>query len=299
MPHAKRSGTESTQMRTKVRNTGIKCLTRNVETDISRRRSMSVLVVNVIPEGIIFGADRLCQWTDGEHVGYGEGFKVLRWPNRRAVMGYVGMADLAGGAQNSTFEFLSDFIGEHHEFESLAVLAESLKDAVQIQYDSLELADDELLLIELAGFATMQNGIRVPQIWHITNAHGISTETGTYNAINNVFGVSDEFQNKYTAAQLANIRPVLRLEPYWMHQTMEFRLFNALAFSLEVFFALRLTHFGVNLLAEEPEIDVLNEFENRVRMKVLAYGGYNDSFESPVTRAVGLGCDILSLEWPE
>lgn len=263
---------------------------------------MSVLVLNVIPEGIIMGTDRLVRFGPDPNgqIGVTEGFKILRWPNRRAIMGFVGMGDLGRQAnRNSTYEWLSDFIGTHHDFESLSVLAQNLCDAIQQQYetDGWTGQNDEVLVVELAGFHTNAAGIAVPQVWHIANTHGIVD--GTYGNIDGHFGVSEECRSKYPQLQPVQLRQRMGVRPHWIHQTGEFQLFNNLCRALDAFFRLRLLQFGINPAAEPPGYDRLVDFESRVRMKILSYGAYNDAFETPTARSVGLGADVLFLEWPE
>jgi hypothetical protein len=270
---------------------------------IVQETAVSVLVVNIIPEGIIFGADRLSRWgPDHEgRIGYTEGFKVLRWSNRRALIGFVGMADLGRRSErNSTFEWLSDFVGEYHNFDSLRDLAHELNAAVHNQYrdDGWTDSDADLLIIELAGFERHGN-VLLPEVWHIANAHGINPNTGSYEGIDSSFGVSEECLSKYTEAQHTDFRRVLRQRPFWIHQTGDLGMFNSLCAGLDLFYDARLNMFGHDPVADPPALDALLEFESRVRMKVLSYGAFNDAFETPVARAVGGGCDVLSLEWPE
>ena len=71
---------------------------------------MSILVVQLVPEGLLFGADRnitsQLKLSDGsvEIVvsGQSERPKVLKWPNREVIVGYV------GAAASRVIHFLSD-----------------------------------------------------------------------------------------------------------------------------------------------------------------------------------------------
>lgn len=263
---------------------------------------MSVLVLNVIPEGIIMGTDRLIRWgrDPNGNVGFTEGFKVLRWPNRRAMMGFVGMGDLGRRAdRNSTFEWLSDFIGEHSDFSFLPELAQNLCEAVQNQFqqDGWQGDETDLLIIELTGFHLTDQGIPVPQVWHIANTHGINENTGTYDNIDASFGVSEECASRFN--DVGRVRALTGQQPFWIHQTGEIGLFNSLCVNLDRFYDDRLARFGVAIGTDPPEFDRLHEFESRVRMKVLSYGAFYDSFETPISRAIGGGADVLFLEWPE
>jgi len=265
---------------------------------------MSVLVVNIIPEGIILGADRLLRWgPDLENrFGFAEGFKILRWPNRRALVGFVGMADLGRRSErNSTFEWLTDFIGSHHDFDTLESLAAVLCNDIQTQFDNDGWSGDDgdLLVLELAGFGATAEGQRIPEVWHIANAHGIDTTTGTYTNIDSNFGFSEEFLQHIPLEGRTTIREVLAAQPFWIHQTGDFALFNDLCGRLDQFFDRRLEIAGIVPTELNAQYDRLLDFESRVRMKVLSYGAFNDAFETPVTRTVGGGADVLMLEWPD
>ena len=65
---------------------------------------MSILLVEVVPQGLVFGADRNVTFTKQrmtesgnitiEIHGQNQRSKVLRWPNRKALVGYVGAAEI-------------------------------------------------------------------------------------------------------------------------------------------------------------------------------------------------------------
>lgn len=59
---------------------------------------MSILVVQLVPEGVLFGADRNVTTTvqQGALIASGQAQrpKVLKWPNREIVVGYVGRAKI-------------------------------------------------------------------------------------------------------------------------------------------------------------------------------------------------------------
>lgn len=265
---------------------------------------MSVLVLNIVPEGILLGTDRLLRWGPDPMtrlVGHTEGPKIIRWPNRRALLGFIGMADLGRRVdRNSTYEWLTDFIGANHDFDSLTELANELCRSVQSQYldDGWNGEEDEVLVIELAGFQRADDGESVPQVWHIANTHGIS-DAGTYNAIDSNFGLSDEFASRFSPLSAADVKIRLAENPFWIHQTGDFENFNSLCRSLDEFYDRRLRSFGIDPAVEPPEYDRLHEFESRVRMKILTYGSFNDSFETPVSRSIGGGADVFFLEWPD
>jgi hypothetical protein len=148
---------------------------------------MSILLVELVPQGIIFGADRnitseergtpeFIDETDGKsyyeilhrHYSQSPRPKVLRWPQRKALIGYVGEAQINGVP---TDEWLYDFIGNHLKFDSFATLAESLRQSIEHQRRIDEGNDAASpLIIHLAGFEERE-GIQVPAVWVIRNEH--------------------------------------------------------------------------------------------------------------------------------
>jgi hypothetical protein len=75
---------------------------------------MSILVVQLVAEGLLLGADRNVTITvrEGEVIASGQTQqpKVLKWPNREIVIGYVGRAELN---EQPTYEWLYEFIGRN------------------------------------------------------------------------------------------------------------------------------------------------------------------------------------------
>jgi len=147
---------------------------------------MSLLLVELVPQGIIFGADRNItiervkvrheESQDGttfieerhEHRCQSPRPKVLRWPQRKALIGYVGEAQINNVP---TDEWLYDFIGDHLQFDSFETLAESLRRSVERQRRIDEGDNDPApIIIHLAGFEERE-GIQVPAVWVIRNDH--------------------------------------------------------------------------------------------------------------------------------
>lgn len=269
---------------------------------------MSVLLINVVPQGIVFGADRTVTWIDRNTeeldenvlhlhttIGYTKSAKVLRWQNRRALVGYVGWDSLGN---EPVHDWLSDFIGSHFTFNSLEALANQLRDAVQDQWDADHhvVEDGDILVIELAGFE-VRDGQMLPQIWHIANTHGLDEATGTYANVDNDFGVSDEFRSHFQNIAVANVRNQIetianQIRPYAIWQTGDLSTFNTLRAGLDQWYRLLVNNFDF------PVPETLRDWENQVRMKILTYGSYFEAFETPTNQIVGGGSDVLSLEWP-
>lgn len=269
---------------------------------------MSILVVQALKEGIIFGADRnitttsVRQMNEGQMIytvcGQSQRRKVLRWPNNKALIGYVGVASLAG---MPTDEWLYDFIGRNLSFTDFRELTTRLRDEVQAQrvIDEGE-GKAEGLIIHLAGFEEREQ-IQVPVIWFITNCHRLDPVQG-YTDIKKDFGVSEElWQTRYIGASTPqNIRNFLgqkasEFSPFWFHQGFDLGVFNTLTFFLNESFRLLIKSRPNNLSFPTS----LDEWGRHLSMSILTYGAYFQSFFGPSEQYVGGGVDIVSLPWPD
>ena len=136
---------------------------------------MSILLVEVVPQGMIFGADRNITLSrplissDGtqteyseEFLGYSQRPKVLRWPQRKALIGYVGAGSIGGLPAD---EWFYDFIGDNLSFQNFSVLATSLGERVEEQRRIDEgVGKPEPLIIHLGGFEE-RNNTMAPTVW--------------------------------------------------------------------------------------------------------------------------------------
>lgn len=268
---------------------------------------MSILVVQALYEGIIVGADRNVTQTsiretrDGKTAymikGQSQRAKVLRWPNNRALIGYVGAAAIGG---IHTDEWLYDFIGRNLDFQNFKKLAHSLRDEVQAQR-IIDEGDEEaeLLILHVAGFEKREQN-QVPVIWYISNSHKLDPQKG-YTDINKKFGVSEEFWKKEYFGHYSprDIRLHLKekaeaYEPFWFHQGIDLAIFNALDL------VLRKSIFRL-LIEKHPNHrfpSTLGEWNQYLKMSILTYQAYFQSFYGPSEQYVGGGVDIVSLPWP-
>src|SRR5487761_1116988 len=130
---------------------------------------MSVLAVELVPQGIIFGADRNITITDasGTQIRQGQTTrpKVLRWPNNRAIIGYAGLAEIQGVP---TDQWLYDFIGRHFEPSDNRALAEALRSELRAAIPP-EVRANEPLVIHI-GTYRHAGTTPTPECWFITNA---------------------------------------------------------------------------------------------------------------------------------
>jgi hypothetical protein len=264
---------------------------------------MSILLVEVLPQGLIFGADKNVTFTeqrmgrDGnitiEIQGQNQRPKVLRWPNRKALVGYVGAAEIGG---IPTDEWLYDFIGSHLDFPDFGELSESLRSEVEAQrrIDEGDLGPDPLI-IHLGGFEE-KDDIQVPIIWYIRNAHNFGALG--YEDIRKEFLNSEAFWHYFPDIRPHEIREVLRTmasryNPFWFHQGFDLGTFNLIEGFLKTAFRLLCERHPNHRLPES-----LPDWERQVRMSILTYGAYFQAYKGPSEQFVGGGVDTVSIEWP-
>ena len=264
---------------------------------------MSILAVHTLPQGIIFGADRNITQTkistDKSNrninivIGQTQSPKVLRWPNYKAIIGYVGQAVIGG---IPTHEWLYNFIGKHIEFSNLAQVAEELNKEVYNQ----RIIDEgntkpQILIIHLAGFEKVDD-IYIPLIYYIRNSYQL-TKNG-YTDIRKEFQCSEEFWKYFPGVPKDKIKDFLdslskNKVPFWLHQGADLGTFNI----LDIFIK---SAFNV-IFKNNPNLSfpiTLEEWEKHMKMIILTYEVYYQSFMGPGEQIVGGGVDIVSLPWP-
>ena len=265
---------------------------------------MSILVVQVLPQGIIFGADRnitetrVASDSSGKSVtivvGQSQRPKVLRWPNRRALVGYVGAARIGG---IPTDEWLYDYIGDHLEFSSFEELAHDLTEKIQRQRAIDEgQREPEALVLHLAGFEE-RDSYQVPVVWYIRNPYGM--KDGYYIDIRKEFMCTEEFWGyfpNFSPSQIMDRLTQLALnnQPFWFHPGLDLGTFNTLEAFLRGAFALLCQ---VHPAHSFPQ--TLHEWQQHLRMAILTYGAYYQAFRGPGEQYVGGGADTVSLGWPK
>lgn len=151
---------------------------------------MSILVVQLAPAGLLFGADRnittstmLTSGTSLIYVsGQAERPKVLKWPNHEVILGYVGQGRLAG---RPTDVWLYDFIGRHLQFSSLQELADALTRELDVLFPAFP---DVATILHLGGFE-LDSGNWKPRIFYIHNLSGMN---GDEYIVGKQFSNSDE-----------------------------------------------------------------------------------------------------------
>lgn len=258
---------------------------------------MSVLVVEVLSEGIIFGADR------NVTTEYGNGTtrqdearpKVMKWPTNEFLFGSVGVATVGGLPIN---EWL---IAQKDDFEaigSLEGIAQELHKRVQEQRAEDEGGKSaEGLIIHVGGFEK-KNEFWLPYVWHISNCYKLG-QFGYLPDFRKEFICSEAFWKVAEKIDPLEIRSYLRVlekqfTPVWFHQGIDLSTFNALESAIRSSFKL--------LCERHPNHDIPNTIEGwakHIKMQILMYGAYFEAFHPEGERYVGGGADVIFAPWPD
>ena len=256
---------------------------------------MSILVVEILSEGLIFGADRniTSSYADGSTSQECKRLKVLRWPDENHLFGFAGVAEIGGKPMHEWLDALTD---EFKTKKSLKDIANDLNRKVQEQRFKDEKGSlPQPLIIHVGGFEE-ECGCWIPQVWHIRNVYKLG-QFG-YLDVRKEFYCNNQFAEHFKDIQSSEIRKVLKvkakqLQPFWFHQGIDLFTFNVLQEAIKSSFKL--------LCENHPDHDIprtLEEWSKHVRMQVLMYGAYYEAFHKKGKRFVGGGVDIASIPWP-
>jgi hypothetical protein len=257
---------------------------------------MSILVVEALSEGLIFGADRniTTRNPDGTTAQEQQWPKVLKWPSKNSLFGYVGEAQLG---RLPMHEWLGKRQTKYRKKASIEQIARGLAKEIQSQRSKDECKSAAGgLVVHIGGFER-RNHHWVPVVWYISNIH----KPGRFGYLNitKEFLASEEFWSYFKDVDPSEIRKVLKVrakqsDPFWFHQGVDLFTFNVLQDSIKSSFRL--------LCQRHPDHDIpttLEEWTKHVRMQVLMYGAYFQAFFPPGRHFVGGGVDIQCLPWPE
>jgi hypothetical protein len=258
---------------------------------------MSILVVQLVPEGLLFGADRniTSQLTlrDGTVeivvTGQSQRPKVLKWPNREVIVGYVGAAEIGG---LPTDQWLYSFIGRNLGFSDLGTLAETLT----AELDTLLRAGDFSgpSILHLGGFEST-NGELSPRVYFIRNTTAL-TPDGIYE-VGDGFEYSEELAQPtyFGTMRGSEIREYVQGNFFSFRQGFDLGSFGAIDASLRsAMQAIIHTH----PRRPHPLPATLDEWSKHVSLAIHGYGAYFAAFYAPFEQYVGGGADVVWAAWP-
>ena len=261
---------------------------------INKKNNMSFLVIEVVSKGIIFAADRnvTTTYSDGSENQNKKIEKVIKWPNNKAIIGFVGQAQIGGEVAN---DWCNKFINDNLDFISLEDVSERLRSKVENQRKIDDVSDNpQPLIIHLGGFE-VENSVKIPKIFLITNVWDL--KKGKYCDFRKEFKSTEEFWNYFPNISHSEIKQTIEkrekhFEPFWFHQGFDLITFNVLHLFIKNAFKV--------LITEHPEHKFpsnIKEWEKHVKMQILMYGSYFESFGQQNQQYVGGGSDIISIEW--
>lgn len=259
---------------------------------------MSILMVQLVPEGILFGADRNVtsemMLTDATTrivvTGQAQRPKVLKWPNQEVIVGYVGVGEIA---ENPTDHWLYAFIGRNLDFPSLETLAAALTIELDALYRSGAFGGP--LVVHLGGFEQV-NGEWTPRIHFIRNTVALH-EDGRYEC-GEGFDCSEELsQERYFGSQsTSEIREYVRTNFFSFRQGYDLGAFNVIDLKLrEAMQAIVHTH----PRRPHPVPVTLAERAKHMALAIHGYGAYFAAFYPPFQQYVGGGADVVWAAWPD
>lgn len=254
--------------------------------------------MRLVPQGLLFAADRNITQTLPLRSGYilrgqTQRSKVLKWPNRDAIIGYVGEARIDG---QPTDEWLYAFIGRHINFTDFATLGPALGQELDALMNAGKVGTP--LVIHLGGFE-LEAGEWTPRIWFVHNSAGLDA-TGPLPGTQFVW--SDEIpQPSYFDGMTGNqIRADPRVQGiggqlFSFRQGADLAAFNTIDAALRSAMAAIIQHHPLKL---RPAPASLDEWSKHLRMAVLGYSAYFGAFYSSFNQVVGGGADVVSVPWP-
>lgn len=257
---------------------------------------MSILVVRLVPEGLLFGADRnitaqvtLSDATEEIIVtGQTERPKVLKWPNHEVIVGYVGAADFDGEPAD---EWLYAFIGRNLNAEDLDAVAHSLTNELNALSCDGRLHGPSIL--HLGGFERA-GGEWTPRVHFIRNTLELRPD-GIYTWDEEFVRSEELSQEMYFGCRRGSeIQDHVRTHFFSFRQGYDLGSFGVIDQKLrEALDAIIHSHPG---RPHQPPT-TLREWAKHVALAIHGYGAYFAAFYPPFEQYVGGGADVVWAAW--
>lgn len=264
---------------------------------------MSILLSLYTKDGIVFAADKNLTWADKAQVVFeGHLTKVLVWLNRKAVIGFVGLAHGLEDLQMD--EWLRIFIAETREFQTLREVADILSQRLQTAYSRLRVRSPKPpLIIHLGGFDSVGD-VQTPMLYVVTNVPGLDGNGG-YLPTRSKFAWNEEvrpqFENwptpsKYPEEIRQRFREMEERDHFlWFNNGDRYPAFNIFKGALYAAFSIVRQAYGSSSKAPWTLFD----WQAYAKMAVELHGLYYRHTLPPHQRVVGGGVDMCSIPWPE
>jgi hypothetical protein len=267
--------------------------------------NVSILLSTYWEEGIVFSADRnatIVYQSGAQDVEVDVATKVFAWPRRKALVGVIGLGQLAG---LHTDEWMRQFVAKTRDFDDIDELAQDLlgmlQSDFQFDYASAEDVSRKGMIVHLGGFADRE-GVPVPVMYLITNIPRMLTafKPYPYPDAEREFVCSDlmnEYMSEWGADYPQGVRSkigqiVSRGDFLWFNNGLEYPTFNQFKSALwQVLSALR----------ESRVLPTTPSLRDRASFSVMAVRTFGLFYEHHFPlhqRGVGVGADTVSMPWP-
>lgn len=259
---------------------------------------VSLLVVYLVQEGILFAADRnLSAPAEGRMVNVGEAAKVLTWPDGRAILGYVGRASVAGEPAEA---WLKRFMDEHPKTDNLRAVCRDLAEDLEQAWRHVQ-RDKRGMIVHVGGF-DRRDPDALPLIFYVRDIE--VQPDGSFKQLLRFESRDELKRGEYfgskTAAEIhADLRATTPAEPipwFSFRQGFDLAAFNELDKALW-WFRGRLVG-GASRARAHPAPSSIEEWTKFVKLSVLGYEAYFQAFYEPDEQLVGGSVNVVALEWP-
>lgn len=268
---------------------------------------MSILLSGYYPEGIVFAADKNATIIQRSDVGEKRhveptSTKVLAWPYRKAVVGFIGIGELAGLKMD---EWMRVFIANNRDFNDIDCLAQALKESIQTDFNRDYPKGTDVskfhIVIHLGGF-TQKQDVHVPVMYHIRNHSGINTKTGEYPPASRTFSISDDIEanfKKWSNSEDYPTRIRNRLQRmvderrfFWFNNGAKVGAFNLIKSVIwQALYKIQDAGLGRSLTGLDARVAFC-------KMAIEVFGSNFTHHYDPDERSVGGGVDVVFIPWP-
>lgn len=258
---------------------------------------MTLLIANVVPQGLVFAADRnLTDPVTGMKVA--EDTKVVKVGE--VVAGYAGRSRVAGMPM---CDWLRDFL-RRRGGAPLADLGAALAAELELAMSTVP-SDQRGTIVHLGGFEEGSDGRPLPVIWYVRDAEiqddGSVRYLERFEARDEL-KVADEEPPYFGIATGDEIRRALEesgapLPWAGFRQGWDLSVFGVLD-QLGWIFSTELVR-GIARAQTHTAPTTLGEWERFFRFSILVYAAYFEAFYPAGQRPVGGGVDVETVAWPD
>lgn len=256
---------------------------------------MTLLIANVVPQGLIFAADRNLS-VNGIKVA--EETKVVKVGD--VVAGYAGRARVGGVPM---CDWLRDFL-RRRSGAALGALAPGLAAELELAMSAVP-REHRGTILHIGGFEPGSDGRPLPVIWYVRDAEiqadGSITFLPKFDARDElkVEGAEPPYFGRATGDDIRRRLNESGMALPWagFRQGWDLSVFGVLD-QLGWIFSAELIR-GIAREHAHTAPTTLEEWEHFMRFSILVYAAYFEAFYPDGQRPVGGGVDVATVAWPD